>query len=109
VGVSLNAQVPGGAAISTASQSAQSPIVPGGPAAKAGLKPGDLITAINGKRISSVNQFIGTIATFSPGDTVTLTVKRQGQTKTIKLKLGSQPAQPPGANQSQGGGGFNLP
>ncbi len=55
-----------------------------------------------------MNQFIGTIATYSPGDTVTLTVKRGGQTKTIKLKLGSQPAQPPGSSQSQGGG-LNIP
>jgi putative serine protease PepD len=111
VGVSLNSQVPGGAAISTTSQSTQPPIVAGGPAAKAGLKPGDLITAINGKQITSVNQFIGTIATYSPGNTVTLTVKRSGQTKTIKLTLGSQPSQPPGSSQSQGngGGGPNIP
>jgi putative serine protease PepD len=104
VGVSLNAQVQGGAAISTSSQASQ-PIVPGGPAAKAGLQPGDLITAVNGKQITSVNEFVGTIATFSPGDTVTLTVKRGGATKTVKLTLGAQPANAPSAAQSQGGGG----
>ncbi len=108
VGVSLNAQVPGGAAISTASQSNE-PIVPGGPAAKAGLQPGDLITAINGKQITSVDQFIATIASYSPGNNVTLTVKRGGQTKSIKLTLGAQPASAPGQSQSQGGGGFNIP
>ncbi len=108
VGVSLDSQVPGGAAVSTASQSSQ-PIVPGGPAAKAGLQPGDLITAINGKPISSVDQFIATIATYSPGNTVTLTVKRGGQTKTVKLTLGAQPASPPATAQNQGGGGLNIP
>jgi putative serine protease PepD len=107
VGVSLNSQVAGGAAISTTTGSSQPPIVPGGPAAKAGLQPGDLITAVNGTRITSVNQFIGTIATYSPGNTVTLTVKRGGQTKTIKLTLGSQPSQPPGASNQ--GGGLNIP
>ncbi len=110
VGVSLNSQVQGGAAISTASQSGgQSPIVPGGPAAKAGLKPGDLITAVNGKKITSVDQFIGTIAGFSPGDTVTLTVKRGGQSKDVPLTLGAQPSSPPGSSQSPQGGGGNIP
>lgn len=108
VGVSLNAQVSGGAAISTASQTNQ-PIVPGGPAAKAGLQPGDLITAVNGKQITSVNQFIATIAGYSPGDTVTLTVKRGGQTKTIKLTLGAQPSSPPASAQNQQGGGGGIP
>ncbi len=110
VGVSLNSQVPGGAAISTTSQSGgQSPIVPGGPASKAGLQPGDLITAVNGKRITSVDQFIGTIAGYSPGDTVTLTVKRGGQTKSVKLTLGAQPSSPPGSTQNPQGGGGNIP
>jgi S1-C subfamily serine protease len=103
VGVSLNAQVHGGAAISTSSQSNQ-PIAPGGPADKAGLQPGDLITAVNGKKISSVNEFVGTIATFSPGDTVTLTVKRGGQTKSVKLTLAAQPTNAQSA-QGRGGGG----
>ena len=107
VGVSLNAQVQGGAAISTTSQSSQ-PIVPGGPADKAGLQPGDLITAVNGQQITSVNQFVAKIATYSPGDTVTLKVKRGADTKTIKLTLGSQPATAPSAARSQGGGP-NIP
>jgi len=91
VGVSLNPQVGGGAAISTNSQA----VVAGGPAAKAGLQPGDVITAVNGQHISSVNQFVATIANYAPGDTVTLTVRHSGNTKTIKLTLGSQPANAP--------------
>ncbi len=91
VGVSLNQQIGGGAAISNNSNA----VVSGGPADKAGLKPGDLITAVNGQAIGSVNQFVATIANYAPGDTVTLTVKRGGQTKSIKLTLGSQPANAP--------------
>ncbi len=106
VGVSLNSQVSGGAQIATGSQS-QSSIVPGGPAAKAGLQPGDLITAVNGKQIASVDQFIATIATYSPGNTVNLTVKRGGQTKHIKLTLAAQPSTPPSSSQNQQGGGGN--
>ncbi len=96
VGVSLNPQVSGGAAISktaavTSTGCKQPPLAPGGPAAKAGLKPGDLITAVNGKRVTSVDQFVGTIATYAPGNTVNLTVQRGGQTKHIAVKLGVQP------------------
>ena len=111
VGVSLDPGVPGGAAISnTATTSAngcqQSPVVPGGPAAKAGIKPGDLITAVNGKRVTSVDDFVGTVATYSPGDTVTLTVKRHGQTEHIKVTLGAQPKSPQTCGGGGGGGGL---
>jgi putative serine protease PepD len=110
VGVSLNPTSTGGAQIASTAQNGQSPVVPGGPAAKAGLRSGDLITAVNGHRINSTNDFVATIATYSPGNAVTLTVKRGGQTKTIKLTLGAQPANPAGANQQgQGGGGFSIP
>jgi putative serine protease PepD len=98
VGVSLNPQVGGGAAVSNSSQA----VVSGGPAAKAGLQPGDLITAVNGQQVSSVNQFVATIANYAPGDTVNLTVKRGGQTKTFKLTLGAQPSSAPSANQGSG-------
>jgi putative serine protease PepD len=106
VGVSLNPNSSGGAEISRSSQG----VVANGPAAKAGLKPGDLITAVNGHPINTTNQFVATIANYAPGTTVTLTVKRGGQTKTIKLTLGSQPSNAPSASQQgQGGGGFNIP
>ena len=45
---------------------------------------------------------MATIADYAPGKTVTLTVNRGGQTKSIKLTLGSQPASA-GTTQSQGG------
>jgi putative serine protease PepD len=100
VGVGLDQTVTGGAAIAkTTSANGQPPIVPGSPAAKAGLQAGDLITAVNGTPVASINQFVATIANYAPGNTVTLTVNRGGQTKTIKLTLGAQPAT---ASQTQG-------
>ena len=102
VGVSLDPGVSGGAAIgTTTSQSGAQPIQPGSPAAKAGLQGGDIITAVNGTHVASVNQFVATIANYAPGDTVTLTVNRGGQTKTLKLTLGAQPASA-GNQTSQG-------
>jgi putative serine protease PepD len=103
VGVSLDQTVSGGAGIAkSASASGQAPITPGSPAAKAGLQAGDVITAVDGTRVVSVNQFVATIANFAPGDTVTLSVNRDGSTKSIKLTLGSQPANAPGASSSNG-------
>jgi putative serine protease PepD len=113
VGVSLDPSVPGGAAISKspttgANGCQQSAVVPGGPADKAGLKPGDLVTAVNGKPVHSVDQFVGTVATYAPGDTVTFTVKRGGQTKHISVKLGAQPKNPQTCRGGSGGGGGGL-
>jgi putative serine protease PepD len=97
VGVSLDQSVQGGAGIAKGSTGIQ----PSSPAAKAGLQAGDIITAVNSTPIGSVNQFVATIANYAPGNTVTLTVNRAGQTKTIKLTLGSQPANAP-ASQGLG-------
>ena len=114
VGVSLDPTVQGGAAISKspttgANGCQQSAVVPGGPASKAGLKPGDLITAVNGKRVESVDQFVGTVASYAPGDAVTLTVKRGGQTKHIRVTLGAQPKSPQTCRGGGGGGGGLIP
>ncbi len=83
VGVELNANSNGGAQISQ--------VQAGSPASTAGLKAGDVITAINGTAITSTAQFISTVDGFPPGKTITLTVKRGGQTQNIKLTLGTRP------------------
>jgi S1-C subfamily serine protease len=107
VGVSLDPTVAGGAGIAKSeSTNGSPPIQPGSPAEKAGLQAGDIITAVNGTHVADVNQFVATIAGYAPGNTVSLTVNRGGQTKTIKLTLGSQPAS---ATTSQSPGGFNIP
>jgi S1-C subfamily serine protease len=70
-------------------------VVAGSPAAKAGLQPGDTITQINGKQISSTNQFIVVVGNYAPGQTVTMTVKRQGSSRHVKVTLGNRPASAP--------------
>jgi putative serine protease PepD len=87
VGVELSGNSAGGAQISV--------VQPETPATAAGLSPSDLITAIDGHQITSTDQFIATIDTYSPGQTVTLTIKRSGQTEQIKVKLGVRPASSP--------------
>ncbi len=107
VGVSLDPSIAGGAGIAkSAATTNEAPITPGSPAAKAGLQAGDVITAVNGTHVTSVNQFVATIANYAPGDTVTLSVNRGGSNKSIKLTLGSQPANAPTSTTSQGGNGL---
>jgi S1-C subfamily serine protease len=87
VGVFLNSSSTGGAQISS--------VQSGSPASTAGLHQGDLVTAINGHAVTSTQNFIETVDTYAPGQTITLTVKRGGSTQNLKLTLGTRPAQQP--------------
>jgi len=67
-------------------------ITAGGPAANAGLKSGDLITAVNGHATPTVNDLTSVVSRFKPGTTVSLAiVTQQGTHKTLHLKLGEFP------------------
>lgn len=55
------------------------------PAAKAGLRPGDLVTAVDGERVGGFNELRGRIATTDPGTEVELSVKRG--TDALKLRV----------------------
>jgi serine protease Do len=60
-----------------------------GPAAKAGLVEGDVITAINGNEVKSDDSLRNTIAMSKPNSTIELAVThRDGKTATVKAKLG---------------------
>ena len=96
VGVCLNSQSTSGAQIAAQpDQQCTAPIEQGSPAAAAGLQPGDTITQIDGKHVSSTAGFIATIDTFQPGQKVTFTVRRGGQTKHVQLTLATRPSSAP--------------
>ena len=59
----------------------------GGPAAKAGLEPGDVITAFNGQPIGSSDDLVVAIRSHNVGDTVTITFQRGSITKSVKVTL----------------------
>jgi putative serine protease PepD len=66
-------------------------VVAGSPAAKAGLKVGDVITAFDGKTTSSADDLTAAVTRAKSGDTVTVTVTRGGTTKHLSVHLGVQP------------------
>ncbi|MFF5274259.1 S1C family serine protease [Streptomyces sp. NPDC000133] len=80
----------GGAVISEQGSGGTPPVSPDGPAAKAGLKAGDVITKFNETVIDSGPTLIGEIWTHKPGDKVTLTYKRDGKVSTAEVTLGER-------------------
>ncbi|CAM5527429.1 S1C family serine protease [Streptomyces canus] len=80
----------GGAKITTEGAGGSDPVEAGGPAAKAGLKPGDVITKLDDHVIDSGPTLIGEIWTHKPGDKVKITYERGGQTHTVDLTLGAR-------------------
>jgi putative serine protease PepD len=67
-------------------------IVSGGPADKAGLKEGDLVTKIGNDKVDDVASLTAKIRAHKPGDKVSVTVKRDGKTQTVDITLGTYPA-----------------
>ena len=66
-------------------------VIKGSPADRAGLKVGDIIVALNGKKMDSVRDLQISIMRTKPGTVVTLTVIREGKKREIKVKIGELP------------------
>src|SRR6476620_9166629 len=62
-----------------------------GPAAKAGVEAGDVITAANGQSVKDARELARVIGGFAPGSTVKLDVLHKGQSKVVSLTLGQLP------------------
>jgi S1-C subfamily serine protease len=68
-------------------------IVAGGPAANAGLQPGDLILAVDAEPTRRPEDFLGTLRRRNPGDTINITVRGpSGQERTTQLTFTDRPA-----------------
>jgi 2-alkenal reductase len=68
-------------------------VEPGTPADEAGMQPGDVIVALDGEEISADAGLVDLLFQHRPGDTVTVTVERGGETIDITLTLGERPAE----------------
>ena len=67
-------------------------VLNGGPAARAGMRPGDVVTRINGQPIRSVAELRAGITALRPGTAATFTALRQGQNVEMQLVPGQRPS-----------------
>ncbi|MCQ6554446.1 trypsin-like peptidase domain-containing protein [Streptomyces sp. C10-9-1] len=90
IGVSLDMKFPGdGARVGDKGRDGAPSVTPGGPAATAGVRPGDVITRVDGQRVHSGEELIVKIRAHRPGDRLELTLTRAGRQRTVELTLGS--------------------
>ncbi len=66
-------------------------VSPGSPAAAAGLREGDVITTVNGAKVTDIDVARHAIARTNVGDTITLTVYRQQQKLDLQARTGERP------------------
>jgi serine protease Do len=90
IAASLGLKEPKGAIVAS--------VVPNGPAAKAGVEQGDVVTAIDGKGIADARDLTRRVATVLAGASADFTIQRQGAPKTIKVLIGARPDDKVAAN-----------
>ena len=67
-------------------------VMTGSPAANSGLQSGDVITQAGGQPLTTVEDLIAILQQHSPGDTIDVTVVRNGQQQTLSVQLGDHPS-----------------
>ncbi|MDR3530839.1 MAG: trypsin-like peptidase domain-containing protein [Rhodopila sp.] len=67
-----------------------------GPAAKAGIKAGDVVIAINGEHIDTSQRLIRAVALVPPGNAIRVTVRRQGREMEFSINVGRRPTEQAG-------------
>jgi serine protease DegQ len=68
-------------------------VLKGGPADTGGVRPGDILLAVNGRKVSDSASLLNLIAKLQPGEAAQLTVARKQQSLDLKIKVGRRPIQ----------------
>ncbi|HQT63055.1 MAG: endopeptidase [Acidocella sp. 20-57-95] len=84
-------------------------ISPGSPAFRAGLKPGDVITAVNGSVVTNPSDLAADIANVDPGHDTSISYIRGGKTNTLSVAVATMPANPDAAFQKGSASGDQTP
>jgi serine protease DegQ len=66
-------------------------VLEGGPAARGGIKPGDVLVAVNGNSTKDVRQLLNQIAQIGPGNEATLKILRKDKELDVKVQTGKRP------------------
>jgi serine protease DegQ len=66
-------------------------VLEGGPAARGGVKPGDVLIAVNGKPIKDVRGLLNQVAQINPGNQAKLTILRKGKEIELTAQIGKRP------------------
>jgi len=66
-------------------------VLEGGPAARGGVKPGDVLTTVNGEKTKDVRQLLNQIAQIGPGNEANLRVLRKDKVLELKVQTGKRP------------------
>jgi len=77
--------------LSSASGALVQDVAPGSPGERAGLRPYDVITAVNGTNVVGDDDLISTVARMRPGTSATLTLVRDGRVVSLPVKLAERP------------------
>ncbi|WP_020653796.1 Do family serine endopeptidase [Massilia niastensis] len=70
-------------------------VVRGGPADRAGVQPGDILTSVGGKPVGSTSDMLNLIAQLEPGSKADLTILRKSRKSTLGVTVGRRPRQIP--------------
>ncbi len=66
-------------------------VLRGGPADKAGMRPGDILIAVEGKPVADTTEMLNLIAQLTPGTKAKMTVLRRNQESTLEVSVGKRP------------------
>jgi serine protease DegQ len=70
-------------------------VVRGGPAERAGMRPGDILLAVKGRKVANTNDMMKLIADLPPGEQAAMTVMRKNRETTLAVTVGRRPRQAP--------------
>ncbi|WP_249667456.1 S1C family serine protease [Cellulomonas fengjieae] len=94
IGVLLDQRYSGeGVQVSTADTAGRESVTAGGPAERAGIHPGDVILAIDGRPVTDPDELIVAIRARTPGDTIVLRVRSGSSERDVRVRLDESPTQ----------------